>query len=466
MKTSISHNGYSIHKEDLSRDSLESIKKDLTVSPNNSFMMEMPTKEYYLYQENSKKIYVPRFFGLQRFGIPKRDILSNHIIHCSRMVFRGQLRPEQLTPVNAFLEAANDPLKRGGIISVPCAGGKTVMAIYCACQIQKKTLFISHKDFLSTQFEERVGTFVPDATVGIIKQNKVIVDDKDFVVASLQSIAMRNYDPDIFKQFGLVIIDECHHMSAEVFSRALLKINAPIMMGLSATLNRKDGLRKVFEWFLGKSVLRIKKNAHIDSHMEVRLIEFLDDDLQYREIKRLWNGKLNAVAMLNNICNYMPRTQFIVDIITDIFDKEPNRKLIVLSERRSQLNQIEQILGDKFLIGYYVGGMSRNELKKSEEKKIILATYQMASEGMDIPALDTLILASPITSIEQSIGRIQRQKQEDRSHIPLTIDIIDSFSLFKKKAATRQKYYESKKYSVNHVSKRINYSFLEEEEED
>jgi superfamily II DNA or RNA helicase len=71
---------------------------------------------------------------------------------------------------------------------------------------------------------------------------------------------MRDYDPEIFKEFGLVIFDECHHISSEDFSRALQKMNIPITLGLSATLNRIDGLRKVFEWYLGKSVYRHKNN--------------------------------------------------------------------------------------------------------------------------------------------------------------------------------------------------------------
>lgn len=461
MRTGLSHNGYSIYKKDIDRELLENLRCELTVSPKNNFM-DMPIKEYSLYRENNNKIYLPRYYGLQRFGLPERDIIDEDIIKCPRMVFKGDLREEQLAPVNAFLEAAEDKMKRGGIISVPCAGGKTVMAIYCACMLGVKTLFISHKDFLGTQFQERAGMFAPTATVGEIKQNKVIVDDKDFVVASLQSIAMRDYDPIIFKGFGLVIIDECHHMSAEVFSRALMKVNAPIMMGLSATLNRKDGLRKVFEWFLGKPVLRIKKHKS-DNHMEIREIQYIDDDPEYKSIKRLWNGKINGVAMLNNICNYMPRTKCIVDIILEILEEDMNRKIIVLSERRTQLSDIEKLLGDKFSIGYYVGGMTRKDLKISEDKDIILATYQMASEGMDIPALNTLIMASPITSIEQSIGRIQRQKECDRTYIPLTIDIIDNFSTFKNKAATRHKYYMSKGYKIVNIDKRITYSFVEEE---
>ena len=104
---------------------------------------------------------------------------------------------------------------------------------------------------------------------------------------------------------------------------------------------------------------------------------------------------------------------------------EIDRKILILSERKNQLKVIEKLLDNNYNIGYYVCGMTREKLKESENMQIILATYQMASEGMDIPALNTLILASPITSIEQSIGRIQRQLPHERKYIPMTIDIID-----------------------------------------
>jgi superfamily II DNA or RNA helicase len=140
----------------------------------------------------------------------------------------------------------------------------------------------------------------------------------------------------------------------------------------------------------------------------------------------------------------------IVKIIKDILTKEPERKILILSERRNHLLDFEKLIIENKIatVGYYVGGMSMTELKNSEDKQVILATFQMASEGMDIPSLNTLILASPYTSIEQSIGRIQRQKADERKYIPLTIDIWDNFSLFDKKGYTRQSFYKKNNYTV------------------
>ena len=446
MITTLSSFGYGIPIKD-NEELIEILKKELTVSPKNNFNVNNDPIKFSLYLESNKNFYMPRNYGLEKFGEPIINKLHNGT-DALRLIFKGDLRDKQKLYINEFIKAATDPTKKGGIISAKCGEGKTVMAVYLACHFKKKTLFIVHKEFLGNQVIECLKIFAPTATIGIIKQSKVDVDDKDFVIASLQSLAMRDYDKEIFKQFGLVIIDECHHTSAEVFSRALKKINSPITLGLSATLNRKDGLRKVFEYFLGKQVYK-KKDTEI-TDMIVHMYKYYVTDIEYSSVKLLWNGKPNCALMVNKICEYKPRTLMIVDIIKNILKKETDRKILILSERRNHLKDFENIILEQKIadVGYYVGGMSMSELKISETKQIILATYQMASEGMDIPSLNTLILASPYSSIEQSIGRIQRQKPNERKYIPLTIDIWDNLSLFDRRGYVHKKYYDKHKYIV------------------
>lgn len=222
-----------------------------------------------------------------------------------------------------------------------------------------------------------------------------------------------------------------------------------MMLGLSATLDRKDGLRKVFEWFIGKQVLKDKSYKN-KQDMIVKTYTFNSDDPDYNAITVLWNGQVNSVKIINNICNFFERTKKITNIITEILKNEIDRKILILSERKNQLKVIEKLLDNNYSIGYYVGGMTREKLKESENMQIILATYQMASEGMDIPALNTLILASPITSIEQSIGRIQRQLPHERKYIPMTIDIIDEIDIIKNKFFRRLAFYKKMGFSVEY----------------
>jgi superfamily II DNA or RNA helicase len=164
----------------------------------------------------------------------------------------------------------------------------------------------------------------------------------------------------------------------------------------------------------------------------------------------MYNGTPNIVAMVNNICNYKPRTIFIINLLKDILKKEPERKILILSERKNQLKDIEElIVNDKIAYhGYYVGGMKMSDLDISATKQIILATYQMSSEGLNIQTLNTVILASPISDIQQSIGRILREKKTERKYKPLCIDIFDDFSLFKFKGYKRIKYYKNNGYLI------------------
>jgi len=447
MITSLSNRGYGIPKKN-NDDLIEKIKKELTVSPKNSFDYNT-SKEYPIYLESDNKLYIPKCYGLEKFGVPKVNKVNKGDT-CDRLVFNGKLRDIQLEPVNNFIRAAEDPSKQGGIISVPCGFGKTIMAIYIACYFKKKTMFVAHKDFLNQQFISTLKLFVPEATVGIIKQKKVDIRNKDIVIASLQSLALREYDQEIFNQFGLVIFDECHHVSSEVFSRALQKMNIPITLGLSATLNRKDGLRKVFEWYLGKSVYKNKNKDSID--MIIQMHKYYETNSAYSEVKQMFNGKFNTPGMVNNICSYKPRTLYIIEIIKSILSKEPARKILILSERRNQLKDFEELIVKDNIadVGYYVGGMSMKDLDLSSEKQIILATYQMSSEGLNIPTLNTVIFASPISDIQQSIGRILREKKEDRKYIPLCIDIWDEFSVFKNKGYKRLNYYKDNNYDIDY----------------
>uniref|UniRef100_A0A6C0CG78 Helicase ATP-binding domain-containing protein n=1 Tax=viral metagenome TaxID=1070528 RepID=A0A6C0CG78_9ZZZZ len=462
--TSLNNKGYGIKKTENNQELIKKIKQELLVSPkvfsNAAFSVE---KEYPIYLENDNKLYVPKCYGIEKFGFPLDDKLSFGV-DCPLLEFNGKLRDVQQEPINAFIDNVNKKKKLGGIISVPCGFGKTIMAIYVACYFKKKTLFISHKDFLNEQFINSIKMFVPEARIGKIKQNKVDVENKDIVIATLQSLAIRDYDPAIFNEFGLVIIDECHHIASEVFSRAFRKMNIRITLGLSATLNRKDGLRKVFEWYLGKSVYKIKNNCE-DCDMIVNLHKYYVHDLDYSYVKMMYNGTPNIVSMVNNICNFKPRTQFIINLLKEVLKKEPERKILILSERKNQLKDLEEFIKNDEIAsyGYYVGGMKMSDLDISATKQIILATYQMSSEGLNIPTLNTVILASPIGDIQQSVGRILREKKNERKYVPLCIDIYDDFSVFKFKGNKRIKYYKSNGYKINNY---IDYDLIEERDED
>lgn len=242
------------------------------------------------------------------------------------------------------------------------------------------------------------------------------------------------------------VTSNCHRIGAEVFSRALKKVNFKYSLGLSATVKRKDGLSKVFIWHIGDIVFKAKRK---NDELLVLIKEYYDAHPDYgKEIKNYYN-KLNIAQMVNNICDFAPRMKFVIDTLCEVLMDEPDRKVLLLSDRRNHLQLFKKELDERNITsGFCYGGLSQAIIEESQKQQVILGTYAYVSEGFDSPGLNTLILASPKSEMEQIIGRIQRDKPECRKYTPLVIDIVDNFSLFKHQAKKRLKYYTTRKYEI------------------
>jgi superfamily II DNA or RNA helicase len=451
VQTTLSRNGYKIKKSELSIKELKEIKSDLTVSP---FVVgdfgNGNEKRFSLFMESPNSIYIPRFYAQEKFGnSDKSKMDEGGTIH---LKFNGSLRPEQLPIIDLYQKACEE--KGGGLISLKCGGGKTVLALYLIAMLKKKTIVVVHKDFLMTQWRDRIRQFLPEARIGKIQQSTIDIEDKDIVLAMVQSLSQKEYEPSVFSSFGLAIFDECHHLGAEVFSKSMAKVSSKYMLGLSATPDRKDGLRKVFEWYIGPMVYSSKSEINKD-YIETRVYEYYDDDPQYSKLDTIYtkNGPKPCMPkMINNISYHVPRNLFINNIIKQEY--EIGRKILVLGDRREYLNTtdkwIKENIGD--IVGQYVGGMKPSELRDSQEKDIILGTFSMASEGMDIPKLNTIILASPKSDVIQSVGRILREKADARKFHPLIIDFKDThpnLSMFSKQGDKRIAFYKKSNHEIH-----------------
>jgi superfamily II DNA or RNA helicase len=373
----------------------------------------------------------------------------------STVEFTGSLRKEQEAAVDKYMCAARDPRKTGGILSLPCGQGKTVIALKIISMIKKKTLIVVHKDFLLNQWRERISQFLPGASVGLIKGPTVDVAARDIVIGSVQSLSMKSeYGASILDEFGLLVVDECHRVGTEVFSRALMKTCFMYTLGLSATVERKDGMSKAFIGFLGDVVHR--GTPRTDTVRVAQVVYHAADEAYCREevIKSI--GKPNMSRMINNVTAFAPRTALIVGAIAAVLQLEPLRKVLVLSDRKSQLVHMMRALREDHGVeaGYYYGGLKPQVLAESETKAVLLATFAYAAEGMDCRGLDTLFMVSPKSDIEQSCGRILREQAHERIRVPLIVDVADGFSVFQYQAKKRLTYYKKNKYGI--ISIRIN----------
>jgi superfamily II DNA or RNA helicase len=378
-----------------------------------------------------------------RFGVPRAFYEDRRsLLHAEQFALAPSCPMQSLKstwqPINPFEEQATiiDTLVRlarqrpfwGGILQASCATGKSYVGTEFAYRIGQKTIILVGKEFLLDQWKEDIEEILPGARVGIIRQSKCQFKDVDFSIALLQSLARDDgskYPQELYNSFGLLITDECHHIPSDSFAAIVPRFSAPIRLGLSATLDRKRGDEKVFYYHIGPVAYTAKSKS-----MPVKL-RIVQTNSVLKPIKRGWDPvnrrhkyvvevkDLNSAQVLSQLGKDRDRSIIIVNEI--LAAAKAQRKVLVLSERLEQLNDIEQMLqkrAPQLTVGRYTGQWFVDRKKQVTVKKdareaakacqVMLATKQIIEEGFSLPPLDTLILATPVNDLEQILGRIQR----------------------------------------------------------
>ena len=197
--------------------------------------------------------------------------------------------------------------------------------------------------------------------------------------------------------------------------------------------------------FLG-DIIHKEKTDTSEHKVIVKAIHYKVNDDDFNEIKYDYRGNPLYSTMISKLCNYNHRSEFILKVLHTELENNPDQQIMILAHNKSLITYLHQAIEHRNIatVGYYIGGMKEADLKISEGKKVIIATYAMASEGLDIKTLTTLIMASPKTDVCQSIGRILRTKHTS----PLVVDIIDSHDIFEKQWYKRRQYYMKQKYNI------------------
>lgn len=322
----------------------------------------------------------------------------------------------------------------------------TVLTLHICAKLKKKSLIVVHKEFLMNQWIERITQFIPNARVGKIQGPIIDIENKDIVLCMLQSLSMKDYPAQLFDSFGLTVIDEVHHIGSEVFSRALFKLVTKYTLGLSATMNRKDGTTKIFKMFLGGVIYKGMRDK--DDSVNVRAIEYVSMDDDFNTVEYDFRGNPAYSTMISKLCTYNHRTEFILKVIQDTLVENSHQQIMVIAHNKNVLKYIHDAVMHRNIatVGYYVGGMKEAALKETESKQIVITTYSMASEALDIKTLTTLFMVTPKTEIEQTIGRILRAKNAHSN--PLVFDIIDQHEPFQNQWKKRQTFYKKQGYKI------------------
>ena len=439
--------GYSILKSALTPEQTQQLRKELTVAPKVLDKFQKNVVHFPIFYESPTRYYVPRAWGIQRYGKPEADIVPEGLPLPSTVTLKSTFPPHDF---QREIMADFERTESGGLICVPCGYGKTFMALHLAVKLGRRFLVVVDKEFLMNQWRAEIANFIDGARVGILQADKceVEADKYDVTICMIQTVCRREFPATFFEQYGFTVFDECHHLGASYFCQALKKIQTKRMLGLSATPDREDGLTRVFEAFLGAPVYKNTTRAP-DREAVVKAVWFDSADPAYAEVPVNRQGEPVSAKLLNQVAEYEPRNRVILGILNE-YTANPDRFVLLLSDRISQLDWFHEHLTCS--VGYYIGGMKQAKLDANAATcQVLLATYQMASEAFSVKKLNTVILATPRKNVQQSTGRVFRQRIEERKLAPHIVDIIDSHGCHKRRWWIRRRFYKECEYTFQTV---------------
>lgn len=338
--------------------------------------------------------------------------------------FHGELKEKQVEAANALIKYDN------GVLSAVTGFGKTVIGMYVIYKKKVNTLILVHATSLLSQWIKAIKTFLGiDAVPKKYKEKNGLSCETIYVgqlgngkncltgvidIALIQSLAKAEYCNKIVSEYGMVIVDECHHVSADSFEKVMSYIRSKYVYGLSATPYRSDGKSQII--FMHCGPIRYKVDTLIEamsSPFERFLIprftsSFISDE-----------GMMSYPEIIDFITNDEERNALIIEDVKKAIRN--HRTPIILTERRSHAEFLKQkLLGTADHIILLLGGGTSNQKKEqlnklkgisSQETFIIVATGKYVGEGFDEPRLDTLFLTIPVAwkgKISQYVGRIHR----------------------------------------------------------
>jgi superfamily II DNA or RNA helicase len=344
--------------------------------------------------------------------------------------------------------------KKGGNLLADCGMGKSIVGVEIALRLQRHTCVLAHKEFLVRQWRDNLRKVAPDISIGILQRDTCEYGyDYDVTIAMVQSITSpkREYPKEFYDSFGLLICDEVHRYGAEVWHEAIKKFPALYRLGLTATFRRGDGM-------IGVITSHIGGIAHTHEASSMRPVVYMRRVSTYlpeSAYKFGWNessklDKRERAKLISSLAKMDDRSEVITRQV--IRALKAGRKVFLLSERLGHLDLIaEQCQARDILdqdIGFFVGGKSEEELEIASSKRLILATWQMAREALDIPELDTLFMATPVSDIQQGVGRILRPKPGKRQ--PVVVDFVDiGIGPCVGMSVNRRKMYQQLGYEIN-----------------
>ena len=363
------------------------------------------------------------------YGIEDKTFSGNEI----RVGFKGELRPEQIPAAEALLMYNN------GVLSATTAFGKTIIAAYLIGQRKVNTLVLVHTQALLNQWKKALSEFLEiNETLPELPKKRGRKKERSLIgqlggsknnlsgfvdIAIMQSLISGDEVRELVKDYGMVIVDECHHVSAVSFEQVLKEVNAKYVYGLTATPARQDGHQPIIHMQCGPIRYQVDAKAQAEKRpFDHAVIPKFTSFAQPVTDEAPWKITDAYAAMQVNEDRNNKITE---DVLTAVAD---GRTPIVLTERYDHAKLLADILREKSRNVVLLSGKGTAKEKRetlqglsqipADEPLILVATGRYVGEGFDLPRLDTLFLAMPVSwkgTLAQYAGRLHRNyegKQE------------------------------------------------------
>ena len=409
------------------------------------------TPQYlHLYETRGGKLVLP--YGVLRNILPmvKADDIQTQFATPEKIDYQCEV------PLYDYQQKAVDEVywKQYGILQSAAGSGKTQMGIALIAKFGKRALWVCHTKDLLTQSKQRAEQYMDKSLMGTITEGKVNIG-KGITFATVQT--MCNLDLPQYKDYwDVVIVDECHRVShspttVTQYGKVLNALAARHKYGLTATVHRADGLIKSTFALIGNVIYEVPREAVADKIMNVGICPI---PTGVRATRKCLNtdGTLNYARMINYLCESPERNELMAECIT------ANRDMpsLILSDRLEHLETLMSMLpADMREDAVMVSGKMTTKKGKAEREQAIadmrsgaktylFATYSLAKEGLDVPCLERLYMATPhkdFAVITQSVGRIARTAKGKAD--PVVYDFVDAIphlaNAYKKRCTTYRK---------------------------
>lgn len=416
---------------------IDTLKRLFTIRPR--FADGVPVE---LWQET------PSFFGVPRYykDIGReagRVIDQTSSGHKIAMKMTSAPREGQV----AMLERAVQSIALGTtglLLSAKTGTGKTYCGLYLLAHLGVTALVVVPRDALVQQWKDRIleHTNLTEEDIGIAQQDKCDFVGKKIVIGMVHSLAKDKYPREFKEYFGAIVYDEAHVLGAQTFSETVGMFPAKYRIGMSATLRRADGMEDVFKLSIGEKTFDMGVDTAVTPTVIMRPYKTQSPPHPY--LDKIKDAKQRRGIIISALSKDFRRTALMA-VYIDKFVKS-GRRTLVLSDRKEQIKTLRDVLTGRFRMAPRDVGVFVQETKQMERERVlahcpvILATYGVMSMGIDVPDLRALVYGTPLSDVEQALGRILRMCAGTKD--PVVLDIQDmQYQDAQKWASARRRLY-------------------------